>query len=627
MPFDLPPSLRDALAPLDRADEVVDPDELRGHLQASLASVSEPTDDERRAIRAEMNAWTFQPRTRGHRSPWGLAWCELASGTNQAGETWYLPDAMQVDAPMVEHWIARAQSAAHPVGRARYADLAWDIGKDLNRRLRANAGGDSPTISRIPIEVARIAIDGYLDSVERGLVRQDSVVWGLLERALELASSVRDSTRRARARALIVAGVSTMWAGRDDNDLLRFDDVVWEQLRGELSDEERAGVVAALEAELRARTEIAAPDRFNPHLATDLAERLGRWYGAAGSAARSQEAVLRAGKAFEAAAAKASPLLAVNWLQSVMSAYRGAQLPGEALRIEQTIRALGPRIHEDMKAASMEFEVTKADLQSFVDQILRDDVNESLRRCAVAFLYREDRVERSLRASLKDTVFLSHIPISFFDSHGFPTAKIGSLEDDLAGRVADHAATLFALEQIWLRHTFEAIRERHAIDAQTVISHMQPCGLFDEEFEGLVRRGVDAWLARDWVTAIHILVPRIEAALRKLLARMGGSVRRPDERYGGFSWITLGAILSDPVFVAGVPQDARFHLRVLLTDPRGVNLRNQVAHGLAAPEAFNEAMANSLVHALLLVASFRPVIRPAAERQPSGGAPGPTPAG
>jgi len=47
------------------------------------------------------------------------------------------------------------------------------------------------------------------------------------------------------------------------------------------------------------------------------------------------------------------------------------------------------------------------------------------------------------------------------------------------------------------------------------------------------------------------------------------------------------------------------YLRILLTDARGWNVRNEVSHGLASFEMMSLAVADRVVHALLLLALVR----------------------
>jgi hypothetical protein len=65
-------------------------------------------------------------------------------------------------------------------------------------------------------------------------------------------------------------------------------------------------------------------------------------------------------------------------------------------------------------------------------------------------------------------------------------------------------------------------------------------------------------------------------------------------------------VLTAPAFKAKFPADLRFHLRALYTDPRALNLRNHLAHGLMHPSAFHRGNANLVMHSVLLIAMLRP---------------------
>jgi hypothetical protein len=90
---------------------------------------------------------------------------------------------------------------------------------------------------------------------------------------------------------------------------------------------------------------------------------------------------------------------------------------------------------------------------------------------------------------------------------------------------------------------------------------------------------------------------------------------RPDPISGGFQAISLGEVLSDVRFRSEVPEDIRFHLRVLLQDPRGINLRNDFAHGLAAFDLFDRGIANWVVHAVIMLGLIRLRVEPAQQPQ------------
>jgi len=63
-------------------------------------------------------------------------------------------------------------------------------------------------------------------------------------------------------------------------------------------------------------------------------------------------------------------------------------------------------------------------------------------------------------------------------------------------------------------------------------------------------------------------------------------------------------VLMNPVFKDKAHPAFRLHLRALYTSPKGMNLRNKVAHGLASPNAFGLGTANWVVHSLLAIRTF-----------------------
>jgi hypothetical protein len=80
---------------------------------------------------------------------------------------------------------------------------------------------------------------------------------------------------------------------------------------------------------------------------------------------------------------------------------------------------------------------------------------------------------------------------------------------------------------------------------------------------------------------------------------------KPDPHFRGFQAISLGEIPNHERFVALIPNDIRFHLRVLFHDVRGLNVRSEMAHGLAAPDLFGRGISNWVIHSIILIGLLR----------------------
>jgi hypothetical protein len=91
-------------------------------------------------------------------------------------------------------------------------------------------------------------------------------------------------------------------------------------------------------------------------------------------------------------------------------------------------------------------------------------------------------------------------------------------------------------------------------------------------------RAVEHYWAGNFDEAVHVALPRLEAVLRRMLARVGGVVYREPRGPEPGGVRTLGVLLQNlrPVLDPGW---WRF-LSVVLTEPLGLNLRNEYLHGL-----------------------------------------------
>jgi hypothetical protein len=121
----------------------------------------------------------------------------------------------------------------------------------------------------------------------------------------------------------------------------------------------------------------------------------------------------------------------------------------------------------------------------------------------------------------------------------------------------------------------------------------------------LLRAAIGAYLHSDWATAIHLVVPQIEYALRRVLVFCRRPLTCPSG--GGIFFLkTLNQVFHDPAIEQALPRDVRVYLQTLLCDQRGLNIRNNVCHGLWDSGNFNSFIADLVIHALLVIGLLRP---------------------
>jgi lysyl-tRNA synthetase class 1 len=457
--------------------------------------------------------------------------------------------------------------------------------------------------------MARSAIDGYLDAVDGTLFVDDIYAWNYVERAIDLAASIGDQGRVQRAKAILFK-FRAICESRDPRYAYwRFHEIAWGQARVlGLTDTDRAEIVQVLESQLALRSHIEDPQNFDRHLATTAAEALKLWRDFAGQRDDANRAAHTAGAAFEAAASQATGLTAIAWLTDQLARYRQLGDEQGVSRIERAIRARAQEAQSEMKRISVPLNVKPEEIDAWADRVAGENLDEALKGFGAVGIVRRDSTERAILDNAQSTIS-AHIPIMITGRDGFTKATIGSVKDDLDSRIVHHAAQLLSQQGPWLNLAWQRIQAKHGAELDAVLEWLSHSPCFPPERMPFIREGLTAWFDGDHVKTVHVLVPQVESALRDLLPALGGVVTKPD-RHGGSQKISLGEVLADEKFTQ-VPEAIRFHMQVLYQDSRGMNVRNELAHGLLAFELLGLGLTNIVVHSIVLIGTLR--LKPASD--------------
>ena len=127
--------------------------------------------------------------------------------------------------------------------------------------------------------------------------------------------------------------------------------------------------------------------------------------------------------------------------------------------------------------------------------------------------------------------------------------------------------------------------------------------MYDSRTVAAIGPGLVAYEESRFWDAIHVLVPQVERVIRNIGLALGVGVLSYRSSSGQLLWVTLKELLEEPRVVSTLDQiagDFALHLKYVLIDPRGWNIRNDVAHGLLNPD--HSPSAEALVVILILLA-------------------------
>jgi hypothetical protein len=550
---------------------------------------------------AEHSAFMFLERAEED-SLWGTYFAPMAEWTTSDGGRTVQPDVAKLNEGTVQHWEERAGKTTNPVLRARYADCVWDL-------ERAITGGKRQH------KFAIVAAQSYIETAKRDGFAGEIVNVAALPRALSIAgvqmlARAVQLAQSINARELATAAASEMIAfcSRHGDPahagvwLAPFD-----TLHGQkdlLTAEQEDMIIRDLETMLERTSSTENGKDFNPFGAQSAAERLSKHYK---TAEETKRVVQVYGSAFESMARDASPMLAMAWMQPVIERYQQVGLKSESERLANAAVEKGKRIGEDLKTYSIEVPIERELIDKETNALLAGtELNLKLFRIGLEFTPMATQVKKSLDFARENTPLLTLIGQNIINADGQTTARIGSLDDDLEGRLQRQTADHIGMLQLFLSHALSELKLRDGPTANQIVDVLYECPLFSERRKGLITEGIAAYLGQDWVKAIHVLVPQMEEILRNLLAEIGVPVSKTVRNNPGVTDLkNMGDVLSDERIKVVLGEDRWRYLSVLYIDRRGINLRNQVAHGLVSHEGFNPYIADLVFHSFLSVCTLR----------------------
>ncbi|MDB5353718.1 MAG: hypothetical protein JWN24_171 [Phycisphaerales bacterium] len=558
------------------------------------------------------NAVDFRSLPPEHQRGWWAEWAAFSFDTHPAPEggpwktyfqpmmsrgTVYRPDLRQADAAVIAHWTKRARDAKHPVLIARYADLVWDTTKFA-------------THGKPPIEFARLAIDAYIASFDR----DDGTAWGdnyyNLGRALSIAISIRDEARLTEVvRATIDYAERTAEDDKLGTYVYLFDNLIPPEKAPPLTAEQERQIIERFELMFAQMTTPGGPWDLDPHSPCEVGERLARYYVRKGRPEEQAKIHAAIAAAFERRAKLGDALSGLLFLEEAREFYQRAGRRDEVERVQIESQRLGPEAEKGMKRISVKQEIPDADVEKFLEGMVAGGIEQALTRFAVSFVPDQREVAEQAAKLAKEHPFYGMLTESTKKlDEGHIEADVGDDTGDPDGRMAYRTAHYVQFDTAWIAWVTERL-VRDGLTTDRLLEFVAQSPLFMADRLPLVRQAIDAHFAGDFAKSVHLLIPQIERALVNLQPMAGKPSNKAHRTGRGvMQFKNLNDVLDRDGWpipeVAG--ENLRMYLLSVLAHPKGMNIRNDVCHGLWSADAFTRQASERTLHVLLAISLLKP---------------------
>ena len=304
-----------------------------------------------------------------------------------------------------------------------------------------------------------------------------------------------------------------------------------------------------------------------------------------------------------------SHMVAASFYENAIQTYRTIPRSERAThRVDERIAELKRSLNESGEKSLDEMGVISIpgqDISQIVENARNAVRGKGLEEALKAFVNLSRTNAKKLRESTIKNLehFIAHrlFPTTFMNRDGRVAAKMPSMSSSPIPSDGDEMVIRSKMVENYCIHVSLAVCGRiwpaqeillleHRLREADFVNLARQSPIVPIGRELLFGKALFAGYDRDFVTAIHILVPQIEHMVRCHLKQAGVQTTNIDSN-GIENENGLSSLMDLPQTEKIFGEDLSFEIRALFCDSFGPNLRNELAHGLLDDRAFYSANA------------------------------------
>jgi hypothetical protein len=220
-------------------------------------------------------------------------------------------------------------------------------------------------------------------------------------------------------------------------------------------------------------------------------------------------------------------------------------------------------------------------------------------------------VRQSLQLTKADAPLVFLIPRKHVSDGNF-IDQDRTEEEVFESIVAQHVQQLVLASVQLLAAIMFPLRDEGLFTHAGVMDVVRDSALIGDQDLMLIDRGVERFFAGDNASSIHLMVPRLEAAIRGVMDKLGMATTR-QHRDGTTRELDLHSVLAVPELVQALGANDAYLFKLMLVDSRGPRFRHRVAHGNMTAAECTEMIAFMMVVLVLHLSGYVKSVEGSAE--------------
>lgn len=239
------------------------------------------------------------------------------------------------------------------------------------------------------------------------------------------------------------------------------------------------------------------------------------------------------------------------------------------------------------------FEITSEKEQELLDELLDKSPYKHFFNIALCFMSSKSYLKKKNEENASEFFLKDLFRTAILNKDGVTTMVLTTEDDELY----HNNKIYWQINSFLFKIAIEDFIKTHQLSDESFKNLLFDEALYKNQ-EKTLHTAVRALYNEDYFSMCYISVPLIENGLRQLLFQCDHSFYEKNKQ-DGFENVTLTRILTELSEYLDV--DFIFHLKFILNEKAGLNLRNEIAHGLFNDSQIQESTAFTLLHTLMIL--------------------------
>ncbi|HHR7728065.1 TPA: DUF4209 domain-containing protein [Staphylococcus aureus] len=157
--------------------------------------------------------------------------------------------------------------------------------------------------------------------------------------------------------------------------------------------------------------------------------------------------------------------------------------------------------------------------------------------------------------------------------------------------------------ELLLKAIFDKLISEFEISTEDFMQKFNKRELLDNKNVPFIEHGISRFLEKDYLSALHILVPQFESTVRRMFSKAGystTSIRKGNTQQE----VTFNEFLLRDDVKSTLGNDVHKLIQIVMVEQSGLNLRNEIAHGLIELSNINYTKCILVIYLFLILTRY-----------------------